>query len=220
MMRPTDLLLAAALTAAMSGIAAAQTPTAPATAGDTRSSWLASGFVGSNFGTNHDSIALDSGGSLNFGGQFGYLYRGTIGGEFIADFAPNVGDNVAFANEPKVNSYMGNVIAAIPLGASGRYQPYMSGGAGVIQLSVDLFDDISDPASSIFGSSNSKPGGNIGGGFMAFADHFGVRADVRYYKAFSDTIPLAPFEGGELMNHVVLNGLGFWRGNVGLAIRW
>ena len=219
MMRTTDLLIAAALTAAMSGIATAQTPTAR-TAGETRSSWLASGFVGSNFGTNHESIALDSGGSLDFGGQLAYLFRGTIGGEFIADFVPNIGDNLAFANEPQVNSYMGNVIAAIPLGASGRYQPYMSGGAGIIQLNVDLFDDISDPASSTFSSSNSKPGANFGGGVMAFVDHFGVRGDVRYYKAFSDTIPLAPFDGGEVINHVVLNGLGFWRANIGLAVRW
>ncbi len=55
---------------------------------------------------------------------------------------------------------------------------------------------------------------------MAFADHFGVRADVRYYKAFSDSNPPAPMIGGELINHQVLNGLAFWRGNVGLAIRW
>ncbi|HJS08042.1 MAG TPA: hypothetical protein VJ809_10300 [Pirellulales bacterium] len=219
-MRPSHLLIAAALTAAMSGIAAAQTPTAATTAGDTRSSWLATGFVGSNFGTNHERIALDKAGSVDFGGQLAFLWKGTIGGEFIADFVPNVGDNLAFANEPQVNSYMGNVIAAIPLGASGRYQPYMSGGAGVIQLSVDLFDDIANPASSTFSSSNAKPGGNIGGGFMAFADHFGVRADVRYFKAFSDTIPEAPFMGGELINHLVLNGLGFWRSSVGLAIRW
>ena len=219
-MRPTDLLIAAALMAAMSGVAAAQTPTAATTADDTRSSWLVTAFVGSNFGTNHENIALDGGGSLDFGGQLAYLFRGTIGGEFIADFVPNVGDNLAFANEPHVNSYMGNIIAAIPLGASGRYQPYMSGGAGVIQLNVDLFDDISDPASSTFSSSNSKPGANFGGGVMAFADHFGVRGDVRYYKAFSDTIPLAPFGGGEVINHIVLNGLGFWRGNIGLAIRW
>ena len=219
-MRPTDLLIAAALTAAMSTIAAAQTPTAPTAAGYTRSSWLASGFVGSNFGTNSDDIGLDSGASLDFGGQVAYLWHGTFGGEFIADFAPNVGDNVVLASQPRVNSYMGNLVAAVPLGASGRYQPYMSGGAGIIQLRVDLFEDIADPDSNTFTSRNSQGGANIGGGFMAFADHFGVRADIRYYKAFSDSNPPAPFIGGELVNHTLLNGLGFWRGNVGLAIRW
>jgi hypothetical protein len=220
MMRPTDLVMAAVLTAAMSGIAAAQSPTAAATTGETRSSWLASGFVGSSFGTSHEVIALDSGGSLDYGGQIAFLFRGTIGAEFLADFAPNAGDSAAFASEPKVNSYMGNIVAAFPLGAAGRYQPYMSGGAGIIQLNVDLFDDINDPASNTFRSNNSQGGGNLGGGFMAFADHFGVRADVRYYKAFSDNNPPAPFIGGETISHLVLSGLGFWRGNVGLAIRW
>ncbi len=219
-MRPTDLVIAAALTAAMSGIAAAQTPTAPATAGATRSSWLVSGFVGSSFGTSNQHFDLDSGASLDFGGQVAYLWRGTIGAEFLADFAPNVGDNAAFASEPKVNSYMGNIVAALPLGAAGRFQPYVSGGAGIIQLNVDLFDDVADPASSTFGSSNSQGGGNLGGGFMAFADHVGIRTDVRYYKAFTDMNPPAPFIGGEGVNHLVLDGLGFWRGNVGLSIRW
>jgi len=219
-MRPTNLVMAAVLTAAMSGIAAAQTPTAAVTTGDTRSSWLASGFVGSSFGTTNEHFDLDSGGSLDFGGQVAFLWRGTIGAEFLADFAPNVGDNAAFASDPTVNSYMGNIVAAMPLGASGRYQPYLSGGAGIIQLNVDLFDDVADPVSSTFRSNNSQGGGNLGGGFMAFADHFGIRADVRYYKAFSDINPPAPFIGGETINHLVLDGLGFWRGNVGLAIRW
>jgi hypothetical protein len=219
-MRPIDLVMAAVLTVAMSGIAAAQSPTAAVTTGETRSSWLASGFVGSSFAASHEVIALDSGGSLDFGGQIAFLFRGNIGAEFLADFAPNAGDNAAFASEPKVNSYMGNIVAAFPLGAAGRYQPYMSGGAGIIQLNVDLFDDINDPASNTFRSNNSQGGGNLGGGFMAFADHFGVRADVRYYKAFSDNNPPAPFIGGETISHLVLSGLGFWRGNVGLAIRW
>jgi len=220
-MRPTDLLIAAALTAAMSSVAAAQTPAPPTPAGQIHSGWLASGFIGSNFGTNSDNFDMDGGASLDYGAQLAYLWHGSIGGEFIADFAPNIGDNVFFANEPQVSSYMGNIIAAIPLSA-GRIQPYMSGGAGVIQLSVDLFDDFSDPANiSTFSSSNSTAGANVGGGFMAFADHFGIRADVRWYKAFSDRNDLTlPLVGGELINQTVLDGLGFWRGNVGLAVRW
>jgi hypothetical protein len=219
-MKPIELVMAAALTVTMSGVAAAQSPTAPAIVGETRSSWLASGFVGSSFGTSHELVPLDGGRSLDFGGQIAFLFRGNIGAEFLADFAPSAGDSAAFASDPKVNSYMGNIVAALPLGASGRYQPYMSGGAGIIHLNVDLFDDIDDPASNTFSSKNSQGGGNLGGGFMAFADRFGVRADIRYYKAFSDNNPPAPFIGGETISHVVLSGLGFWRGNVGLAIRW
>jgi hypothetical protein len=59
--------------------------------------------------------------------------------EFIADFAPDVGfDSVLLAGQPHVNSYMGNVIAAIPLGGD-RYQPYVSGGFGSIGIRGDLF---------------------------------------------------------------------------------
>lgn len=220
MKRPTHFLTAAAFTLAMSGIAAAQTPTAPDVAGDTRSSWVATGFLGSNFGTTNDNLEIESGASLNFGGQIAYLWKGTVGGEFIADFAPNVGDNLLFANEPGVSSYMGNLITAVPLGASGRYQPYVSGGFGIVRLRVDLFDDIENPETGTFRASGSDPGGNIGGGFMAFTNHFGVRADIRYFKTMSDHNPIDADNIGEFGNEVVLAGLGFWRGNVGLAFRW
>src|SRR5689334_522529 len=47
----------------------------------TQSRWTAAGFVGANYG------ASTTGSSVDFGGQVGYLYRGFIGGEFLADFA-------------------------------------------------------------------------------------------------------------------------------------
>src|SRR5215510_5240655 len=94
------MMIAAAVTAFPS-IAAAQSqtqppPPAPAPApapaqptssrfdlDDSTSQWTASGFVGSNFGARADSASVD------FGGQLAFLWRGAIGGEFLADFAPH-----------------------------------------------------------------------------------------------------------------------------------
>jgi hypothetical protein len=206
-MRAADFVIAAAFITAMSGTAMAQ---------PSDRNWVASGFIGSNFGTSTDNLDLDGGASLDFGGQIAYLWHDLVGAEFIADFAPNVGDaNLFFVNEPDVNAYMANVITGIPFGTGGYFEPYISGGFGAIQMRVDLFDVFGNP----FGSNESRFGGNIGGGVMAFADRFGVRADIRYYRATGDD----NFEDlltGDSIAQPVLSGLGFWRGNVGLAIRW
>src|SRR5262249_60138535 len=68
------------------------------------SHWTAAGFVGANFGRNNSAAGVD------FGGQVAYLYRGVVGGEFLADFSPSFKqDNLFFANSPNVNAYMANV---------------------------------------------------------------------------------------------------------------
>jgi hypothetical protein len=213
MIRPTDLLIAVALTAATSGVAMAQTPTLPSITGDTDTKWVASAFIGSNWATNADNLDLDGGASLDFGGQIAYLWGGKVGAEFIADFAPNVGHtNFFFVNEPDINSYMLNVITSVPIGMGGAFQPYASGGFGAIQFRVDLFDAFANP----FSSNEAKFGFDIGGGVMAFAERVGVRADIRYYRATSDD------NIGDLSigNAIPLSNLGFWRGNVGIAFRW
>jgi hypothetical protein len=213
-MRKTAFMIAAALTAAMSGTAIAQTTAV--TVDETRNTSVLSGFIGSNFGTSTDNLDFDGEASLAFGVQTAYLWRGIVGGEFIADFAPNTGD-LFFANEPDVNSYMFNAIGAVPLGATGRYQPYLSGGLGAIQMRADLFDLIGNR----FSSSEARFGGNIGAGVMVFGEHVGIRADIRYYRA-STRDNLVDF-GDDVEDALVLTGLSglrFWRGNVGVAVRW
>jgi hypothetical protein len=68
----------------------------------------------------------------------GYLWRNFVGGEFMADFTPHFQVQSAFvtplADMPQVNSYMGNVIGAIPLGEDGQFLPFVSGGFGVMTL--------------------------------------------------------------------------------------
>jgi hypothetical protein len=151
----------------------------------------------------------------------GYTWGGAFGAEFIADYAPSVGGSgVLFVEEPSVSSYMGNVIWAAPLGG-GNYQPFLSGGFGLIRVNADVFTIIGDPLSPDVTASQNLFGGNIGGGIMAFAGNVGFRGDIRYYKASSNDNPVQSFDSiGDTIGEAVFSGLSFWRGNVGVAFRW
>src|SRR5881394_2671969 len=203
-MRSVNGLLAAVMVSGLSGTALAQTPppthNAPAiapadNAGLTRSHWLASGFVGSNFGSvNNVDFSLDRSRSLDWGGQVGYLWRGVLGGEFLANFTPSFGVNTVgvLLDNPKVSSYMANAVAVLPLGAGGQFQPYVSGGLGGIQMRfpngiVGSGILVNGVVTNVTTSSVSQTGGgsNIGGGIMAFAGKVGVRGDARYFHANS-----------------------------------
>ncbi len=133
--------------------------------------WIASGFVGADFG------GLADGSTFELGGQLGYLFRGVAGPEFVGDFSPNFNNrNVPLVNRPDRNAYMFNAIAAVPVGGNWRLQPYVAGGLGSIEVRSAV-------ASTL--TSQSTPGGDIGSGVTAYWGSFGVRADVRYYRTLS-----------------------------------
>jgi hypothetical protein len=115
-------------------------PPAPTT---TYYPWVASGFIGSSFSTSSNTFqnTLESDNSvpagLTYGGQVGYLWHGIVGGEFIADFAPDVGfDSILLASQPHVNSYMGNVIGAYPLARTGTISPISRAASGALAYVV------------------------------------------------------------------------------------
>jgi hypothetical protein len=182
--------------------------------------WFASAFVGSDFGQSADESSVD------FGGALGYT-SGWFGAEFLAGFTPNFQiRNRLFVDEPQVNSYMFNLMAGVPIGPSKNWQPFVSGGIGALTLrSDDLTGDISNDFEENFRSDDSQFGGNIGFGVMGFAQNVGIRADVRYFRAFGDNalenaLDLNPgtFDDNSPIN--ILPGLDFWRANIGLAFRW
>lgn len=204
------------------------------------SRWIASGFIGSNFNNNSDSLfgattsanTTASANSVDFGGQVGYLWHNIVGAEFLAGFTPNFQMNNAFVPSgatPWVNTYMINAIGAAPLGADGRFQPFISGGVGMVTMrglngssDVTNASGVSDTASTIgnnlFNPDESRAGGNIGGGIMAYAGSIGVRGDVRYFRAFTTNNDLtATVSSG---SSDILPGLNFWRANIGVAFRW
>jgi hypothetical protein len=220
-MRSPHYALAAALTLALAGTATAQSTsqatTQATTYGETVSHWLASGFVGGGFSTHGENPRVDeNAGSVAYGGQVGYLWRGMVGPEFLFDWTPNFDVTTAFINgNTHVHSYMFNAIGAIPLGADGQWQPFISGGWGHIAMTADVLN--ADGAFS--NNSNGQSGTNIGGGVMAFANNrFGVRGDVRYYHASSTT----DFSGSAADQFVesLVSGLHFWRATGGVSVRW
>jgi opacity protein-like surface antigen len=225
MRRVYEMLAAAALTVALPAVGAAQasrtpppTPPQSASLNDPNNSyWTAAGFVGSNFGAGANESSVD------FGGHLAYLYRGVIGGEVLADFAPHFRvNNPLLVGNPMVNAYMANVIGAVPIGSEGRVQPYVSGGLGRVQLSSsDIRTPLLPTSNVTTSSSQSKFGGNIGAGVMGFAGNVGVRADVRYFTVFSSDISTDPnIAAADVFARNLLSGLDFWRANFGIAVRW
>jgi hypothetical protein len=165
--------------------------------------FVISGLVGGNFGSSVEE------GSLNFGGAFDYLRNGQFGFQFLADFNPNANLQRNLPGDTKLNSYMFNAIAAAPMGIDGRWQPYISGGVGLLTLNQDAGDEFEE----VFATDNEQFGANVGVGLMAFQDWIGFRADVRYYTGLGD-------DADDVTPELSLANLGYWRGNVGLSFRF
>jgi hypothetical protein len=207
--------------------------------------WMVTGFLGSQFstGTSHflpNLSALNlsgvqfgpstADGGLTYGFQIGYLRR-YIGGEFIGDFGPNFRmSSLALAKEPTVNSWMFNLIGAFAI--RDRFQPYGSVGIGGITLRTQTFDQTAIPIITVQGTlataqntintAESHFGWNVGGGFFAYADRWGIRGDVRYYDVANFSTNTLTNGSSVPVNYTqaLLSGLNYWRANLGLSFRW
>ena len=190
------------------------------------SHWLLSGTLGSDF----ESEAEDPG--VNFAGTAGWLWRGVIGGEFQANFSPDFQmvdgfTPVFLAEEPAINSYMFNVMGALPMMAGGQVQPYASAGMGWFTMNGTPTDGDAD-----IDLDHTETGWNAGLGVMGFLGQMGIRADLRYFTVGGDEFDGVPGsvlrsnhgnvvdDQETLFNTNILTGLSFWRGNVGVALRW
>ena len=170
--------------------------------------------------------------SVAFGGQIAYLWRSNVGAEFIADFVPTFkAPNLLFADHPSVSSYMFNVIYGLRIGAERRFKPYVSGGIGGINMRANLLTlgDILTPnmdtnlITNTNSASQTRFGGNLGVGLFGYLGRVGIRADLRYYKANTDTNLDINVDNRLLDNNVTLvelSGLKYWRSSLGVAFRW
>jgi hypothetical protein len=250
-MRLADFAFAAAVVAGLSGTAMAQTPASsqtpatqpapvavavPQTPSTTyANNWVASAFVGTNFGSGSrdtllDVFGTDNRASINFGGQVAYLWGGYFGAEGLVDFAPSFSmDDLLFDGNPSVNTYMLNLIGAVPVGSEKQFFPYLSGGFGGVSLHSTIFTlttaAVPSPAPiTTIGTVNADRtqfGGNIGGGVYGFSGSWGFRGDIRYYRSSSNNnIDLINNTEESIFAQEVLDGLSFWKANVGVAFRW
>ena len=133
-----------------------------------------------------------------FGVTAGGMGAGIIGGEIDFGYSPSFfGTENDFGNLT-VMTVMGNIIIGIPIGGTtgGGVRPYVTGGVGLIRTQIDggeLF-----PLAPT--TSSNEAGFNVGGGIMGFfSNHFGIRGDVRYMRAFS----------GDIVNAIDLHSLNF-----------
>jgi hypothetical protein len=167
--------------------------------------WIASGFAGPTFG----ATVQES--NVGFGGTITYLRQGVFGGEALATFTPDFGFAPNVATDASVNNYMANVVAAVAAGANGRFQPFVSGGIGAMQIRGDV-----DDGAGLVEIKDTQLGSNIGFGVMMFNNRWGLRTDLRYFSSLQNNDD----EPDIIDPTGVLTDTDFWRYNMGVAYRW
>jgi len=195
-----------------------------------RADWFATPYAGIVFGGAANQFTLadlddEFEQRVTFGGSIGYRTKGVFGVEFDYSAAPNFfqytgggGNFDLFDLNSSVQTFMGNIVIAIPIGGStgAGLQPYLIGGFGTIRTRLrsetDVFDDITSNDSAF----------NVGGGLNIFATtHFGFQADVRYFRGFESLDDEDPIEDNPFFDQPFATEVfNFWRGTVGLTFRW
>ncbi len=171
----------------------------------------AQGFVAPFAGTTLTSpSSRGSSTKPGFGVAFGGL-GGIAGFETEIAFYPEVIDNSANGLS---KSRVISISAGTLLGPTiGRAKPYVAFGAGNLHLNVTGVSSVLVPSPESI--SNNYFTFNAGGGVMGFfTDHLGVRADLRYYKAFGIKITDLEEAG------IALDQFNFWRASFGLAFKF
>jgi hypothetical protein len=143
--------------------------------------------VGVDFGGNAGSTlrgAVNNSQKVNWGVAVGWMGAGVFGLEEDFSWAPNFfGSGGTTIDKTRVVTLMTNVIAGVPVGGQrgGGVRPYVSVGVGLINQHVSTPTGVGDVSENDFGF-------NGGAGVMGyFADHIGLRGDVRYFRSFQNT---------------------------------
>lgn len=150
------------------------------------------------------------GSKAGFGAAFGNIGK-IVGAETEVAYYPELLDTAANAlAKSKVVSFSGGTLIGPTLG---RIKPYGALGFGGLYLNVTSVSSlvVPNPASI----SNTYFSFNAGGGVMGFfSTHFGVRADLRYFRAYG-------FKLDDLENAgLAFDRLNFWRAGIGLAAKF
>jgi opacity protein-like surface antigen len=161
-------------------------------------------WVGSAFGSNIQN------GQTTFGVSAGGMGAGIIGGEADFGWSPSFFGTQSDFGHNTVMDLMGNLLIGVPIGGTkgAGIRPYVVGGVGLIRTQID------GGTVAKVSSSDNMFGWDAGGGVMGyFAQHVGVRGDVRYMRATSDLTTN--------VSSIDLNGnrLHFWRASIGVVLR-
>ena len=161
-------------------------------------------WVGSAFGSNIRN------GQTTVGVSAGSMGAGIVGGEADFGWSPSFFGNQSDFGHNTVMNLMGNLILGVPVGGQhgAGIRPYVVGGVGLIRTQID------GGTIAKVSSSDNMFGWDAGGGVMGyFADHVGVRGDLRYLRA--------THELNTGVSSIDINGdrLHFWRASIGIVIR-
>ena len=200
-----------------------------AAAAPARADWLLTPYLGVVFGGASNQFVLNDLDDqfeqrVSFGGSVGYMSKGIFGVEVDYSVAPNFfqftggKNNFDILNlDSSVQTLMANVILAIPIGGStgGGFRPYVTAGAGTIRTQLrsasDVFDDMID----------NDPAFNAGGGATVFmGNHFGLRADVRYFRGIEALNNDDPVDNPFFDQRIATDVFNFWRGTIGITFRF
>lgn len=122
---------------------------------------------------------------INFGGAVSLLGRGILGAEGIGVFTPSFkGDVGTTVDSSRALAVMGNVVVTTPRRLTEyTLRPFVSGGFGVMRLSVTVPNDQSVNLQPVLGTQLNAAAFDIGGGAVGFfTKRTGVRFDFRYYR--------------------------------------
>ncbi len=147
------------------------------------------------------------GNPTTFGISAGGMGAGVIGGEFDFGYVPNIFQE-SVPNHAL--TLMGNLIVGVPVGGQNGLgiRPYVVGGVGYMQSHQDASPGFAELNGNDFGF-------DLGGGVMGyFADHVGLRGDIRYFR--NVTSDLFDSDSNPELN---LGATDFWRATIGLVIR-
>lgn len=175
-----------------------------ASAAPARADWMLTPFAGVAFGGDTNTQ------KLTYGGTIDWMAGGAVGLELDAGLSPDLldrDDDVDLGvTGSNVATLMGNIVVGAPLGAPG-IRPYVTGGAGLIRTSVSSVNNLFDISDKSFGV-------NVGAGIVGFTGgHFGLRADVRYFRSLQDNNSGSAIDLG-------LGSFDFWRATLGAAFRF
>jgi hypothetical protein len=171
----------------------------------------AQGFINPFIGTTLSSPSAKGGHSkAGFGVAFGGIGK-IIGGETEIAYYPEVIDTTANAlDKSRVITFSGNTLIGPTIGP---VKPYFGLGAGNLNLNVTSLKSVVLPTGASISSNYFTF--NVGGGVMGFfGSHFGVRGDLRYYRAFGFKLEDLATTG------LALDRFDFWRAGFGLVAKF
>ena len=154
--------------------------------------------------------ALGSSTAPGLGISFGNMGK-IIGGETEFAYHPQLIDNTANSLEKnRVYTFSANTLIGPTIG---RVKPYGAIGAGDLFLNVTRLSSLVIPNPESL--SNNYFTINMGGGVIGFpTGHLGVRADLRYFRAYGFKITDLATTG------LALDRFDFWRASFGIALKF